>query len=372
METTTTVVVSSTPGNMSEYGQPVTFTATVTPGAPGVGVPAGNITFDVNGVPALTEALNDGTAQFTPTTPLPVGPDTITAFYAGGGSFDPSDNTANPLVQTVSKDTTTTTLVSSGPATTVYGQPLTFTATVAIPGPGAGTPGGTVTFYLEVHSGSFTGLVALGQPVPVSTTDGVTTAMLTWSTLPISPAESVVAIYSGDGNDKGSTSNTVTQTVVQDSVTTTLTSSTGGTSVFGQPVTFTATVTVQGPGAGTPTGTVTFYDGTTQLGQPVPVSTSQGVTTAALTWSALSVNPDHSITAVYSGGGTNLGSTSKPLIQAVNQDATTTLLSSSTPSTTVYGQPVTFNAYVVAQRPAPARRPARSPSTTGPPRSASR
>ena len=353
VETTTTVVVSSTPGNMSEYGQPVTFTATVTPGAPGVGVPAGNITFDVNGVPALTEALNDGTALFTPTTPLPVGPDTITAFYAGGGSFEPSDNTANPLVQTVAKDTTTTTLVSSGPATTVYGQPLTFTATVAIPGPGAGTPGGTVTFYREVHSLSFTGFVVLGQPVPVSTTAGVTTASLTWSTLPVvSPSQLIIAIYSGDGNDKGSTSNTVTQTVVQDSTTTTLASSTGGTSVFGQPVTFTATVTVQGPGAGTPTGSVTFYDGATPLGQPVTVSTTAGVTTAMLTWSALSVNPDHSITAVYSGDGNDLGSISNTVLtQAVGKDATTTLLSTATTTTTVYGQPVTFNAYVVAQRP---------------------
>jgi len=36
--------------------------------------------------------------------------------------------------------------------------------------------------------------------------------------------------------------------------------------VFGQPVTFTATVAAKSPGAGTPTGTVTFKDGSSTLG----------------------------------------------------------------------------------------------------------
>ncbi len=37
-------------------------------------------------------------------------------------------------------------------------------------------------------------------------------------------------------------------------------------SKFGQGVTFTTTVTVPIPGAGNPTGTVTFYDGATAIG----------------------------------------------------------------------------------------------------------
>src|SRR5207249_12223372 len=37
-------------------------------------------------------------------------------------------------------------------------------------------------------------------------------------------------------------------------------------SVYGQSVTFTATVTATAPGAGTPTGTATFKDGLTTIG----------------------------------------------------------------------------------------------------------
>ena len=59
-----------------------------------------------------------------------------------------------------------------------------------------------------------------------------------------------------------------------------------------QPVTFTATVSSS---VGTPTGTVTFWDGTTQLGAGTLAS---GVATYAT--SALPVGA-HAITAQYSG-----------------------------------------------------------------------
>ncbi len=65
----------------------------------------------------------------------------------------------------------------------------------------------------------------------------------------------------------------------------------------GQAVTFTATVSTTAQGAGTPAGTVTFFDGTTTLG--TMTLNSSGV--ASLTTSTLSVGK-HTITATYNGG----------------------------------------------------------------------
>ena len=75
-------------------------------------------------------------------------------------------------------------------------------------------------------------------------------------------------------------------------------------------MTFTATVTSRG---GTPTGTVTFKDGSSTLGTGT-VSSGK----AKLTTSKLSVGT-HTITAVYGGSTDFSGSTSPVLKQVVNQ-----------------------------------------------------
>jgi YD repeat-containing protein len=93
--------------------------------------------------------------------------------------------------------------------------------------------------------------------------------------------------------------------------TTTVTSSVNP-SVTGQAVTFTAKVVASGGGTGTPTGTVTFSDGTTTLGAG---TLSAG--TATYTTNSLSVG-SHSITAVYGGDTTFVASTSSALTQMVN------------------------------------------------------
>ncbi len=94
--------------------------------------------------------------------------------------------------------------------------------------------------------------------------------------------------------------------------TTTLTSSPNP-SNFGQAVIFTATVTAQqGFYKGTPTGTVSFYDGTTNIGNSN--LNSNGV--ATLTTSSLSVGT-HSMTATYNGDTDFAPSTSSVLYQVV-------------------------------------------------------
>src|SRR5262249_44200554 len=86
-------------------------------------------------------------------------------------------------------------------------------------------------------------------------------------------------------------------------------------SVLSQPVTFTATVTVNPPGSGVPTGTVTFKDGAATLG----TGTLDGTGHATFTTSALTV-ASHSITAVYGGDPSFSGSTSSAITQTVNKD----------------------------------------------------
>src|SRR5262249_51561030 len=101
---------------------------------------------------------------------------------------------------------------------------------------------------------------------------------------------------------------------------TTLISSTNP-SLFGQSVTFTATVNPVAPGTGTPSGSVTFLDGATTLGTE---TLSGGA--ATFTTSALSV-AGHPITASYGDDSTFNPSTSAVLTQTVNKGNATVDLS---------------------------------------------
>jgi hypothetical protein len=92
--------------------------------------------------------------------------------------------------------------------------------------------------------------------------------------------------------------------------TTTVVTSSVNPSLVGQSVTFTATVTAS---TGTPTGVVTFFDGTTPLG----TGTLNGSGVATFTISTLSLG-DHSITAFYNGDVKDGTSTSTVLTQTVN------------------------------------------------------
>ena len=124
---------------------------------------------------------------------------------------------------------------------------------------------------------------------------------------------------------------------------TTLTSS-ANPSVAGQVVTFTATVSAVSPGAGTPTGTVTFKDGATGLGTGTLDDSGQ----ATCTTSNLSVG-GHTISAVYEGD-TSFTASTDTLNQIVNKASTQTVLTSSA-NPSLAGQVVTFMATVSAVSP---------------------
>jgi hypothetical protein len=140
-----------------------------------------------------------------------------------------------------------------------------------------------------------------------------------------------VATYQGDANCTGSTSSSVSVTVTQASTTTTVSASPNQTQ-FGQSVTLTAALQLQF--SGTPTGTITFLDGSTSLG-----TANVSNNAASLSISTLAVG-GHVITAQYSGDS-NFQASSGTITETVSTDATTTTLTSGTnPSS--YGQAVTY------------------------------
>jgi probable HAF family extracellular repeat protein len=87
-------------------------------------------------------------------------------------------------------------------------------------------------------------------------------------------------------------------------VTSTALATSAGTSVVGQRVTFTATVTPNQSSAIAPTGQVTFFDGSTVMGT-APVTSGA----ALFTTSALTLGP-HNVTALYRGDANFAASTS--------------------------------------------------------------
>jgi hypothetical protein len=203
------------------------------------------------------------------------------------------------------------------------GQAVTFTATVK-PASGTGTPTGTVTFN---DSATVLGMGTLSGGTVTFVTSGLGAGV-----------HSITAVYGGDANFSGSTSPVLLQTVNQAPTSTSVTSS-NSSSNRGAPVTFTATV--MSSATGTPTGTVTFQDGTSMLG----AGTLSGGR-ATFTTSGLITGP-HSITAVYGGDANFTGSTSPVLTQTIGKAASSASVSSSS-NPSMIGAAVTFTASVTS------------------------
>jgi hypothetical protein len=312
--TTTTVSTSSNP---STYGQLVTFSATVQTGS-GTG-PTGSVTF-LNGTTTLgTVPLSNGTAQLAISS-LAAGSQSVTAQYSGDSNF--AGSTSSALVETVNPAVTSTVIAANAnPAT--FGQAVTLSATVQPPS--GSTAIGTITFL--------DGANTLGTATLTNNN-----AQLTLSTLAVG-AHSMTAVYSGSANFAASTSPVLTETISQAATATTVTASPNP-SMFNQWITF--VVTVSPSSGGTPTGTVTLMDGTTNLS----AATLAAGGPARIMYSGL-MPGTHSITAVYSGDANFTASTSAAVNETVNPASTTTVVSSNlNPST--YGQAVTLTATVQA------------------------
>jgi hypothetical protein len=204
------------------------------------------------------------------------------------GNVEPSHSAAFTI------ESPTATKLTSSLNPTVYGQSVTFTATVS-PSFGA-VATGTVT--LKVGTGTLGTATLSGG-----------TATFTTKTLPAG-ADAITAVYGGSASDLTSTSAALTQTVKKATTTTALASSLNP-ATHGKSVTFTATIKPQYAGA--VTGTVTFKDGTKTLGTgAVNAMTDK----ATFTTSTLTVGT-HAITAAFGGNSNNVASTSSSLHEVI-------------------------------------------------------
>ena len=177
--TSMTLSTSGTPSSV--FGQTVTFTASNTPNTA-----TGSVTFKDGSTTLGTVSLSGGSASISVSN-LKVGSHTITASYGGDGNYNSSSNTVS---QPVNKANTTTSLANS--------SNKTITAMVTAAAPGAGTPGGTVTFNDSL--GNKTTTVTLSGGKATLTLSGKGTHTITGA-------------YNGDSNFNSSSSNSIIKVI---------------------------------------------------------------------------------------------------------------------------------------------------------------
>jgi large repetitive protein len=302
---TSTTITSDVP-DPSNVGQPVTVAYGVAVTSPGSGTPTGLVTVS-DGTDSCTGTVAAGTCDITLTTP---GSRTLAATYAGDADFNGS--TSADEGHAVNRFATTTAITSDTPDPSVVGESVTVAYDVSSAG---GTPTGNVT--VSDGTDSCTGTVAAGQCALTFTSAG---------------ARSLTATYAGDTSFEGGSSANEAHQVDQADTTTTISSDSPDPSVVGQSVTVHYGVTVDAPGAGTPTGNVTVSDGTISCTGTVAAGQ------CSLTFTSPGAR---SLTATYAGDSSFAGSTSAAEAHTVNQASTSTTITSDNPDPSTVGQSVT-------------------------------
>jgi hypothetical protein len=272
-------VTLTSSANPATFGTLLTFTAVASSTA---GPLTGTVNFQDGGVTIGSGALSStGTATFSTSTLSP-GNHSIVAAYQGDANDQPASSST--LQQVVERATSISLASSQNPLLTL--SPVTITATVA--NGGGTTPTGTVTF--------------LQDSVAVSTVPVTANGTATLSVPSLSAGtHSFSATYSGDAIDLASASPSLSETVqlraTTDVLTTSASSLTGGQQL-------TLISVVRWTGSATPTGTVSFLDGTQTLAT-APID-STGVATVTVLLSGTSAN----LSSVYSGDAFYATSTS--------------------------------------------------------------
>ena len=307
----TTMTLTSTP-NPATAGASVSFTATI-PKVNGVAA-TGSVSF-LDGATVLgPRDLVNGVATFA-TTALTTGTHTIKASYGGDGNYQAGSAS---IAQGIDAAATTTALVVT-PAPAVFGQNVKLTATVT------GATGGTVTFK--------EGGVTIGSAV----LDAARTAVVQKDDLAVG-SHALSASFVADADHLASTGNT--ELLVNKADSAIALSSSSNPAATGAQVTFTATVSAVAPGAGTPSGTVTFREGAKVLG-------TAGVGAGGVASVIVSdlAEGTHTITADIPAGASFNASTSNAIAQTISAAAATLNLGA-TSSHITYGADVVLDAVV--------------------------
>ncbi len=253
----------------------------------------------------------------------------VDASYPGDGNYQSS--TSATVALTAEPAPTTLALIAS-PTNPTFDQPVVFTATLSPYQAQNHTATGSVTFYV--------GSTVLGT---TALSGGVAT--LSTKALPVG-VDTVTAIYPGDTNFAPATSASfqVTVSFAGPAATTTTVSASPNTAQFATAVTLTATVNSL---AGSPPGTVSFYDGGTLLGTGTLVAGTVAYSSATLTTSILSVGT-HSITASYAGSGDFTPSVSSVITVTITPPGFS-LTALPTTQTAAAGDSATYSITVVPQ-----------------------
>jgi hypothetical protein len=294
-------------------GQTLTLTVTV-PATGSLPTPTGTVTITGNGI-SVTAALVNGVAVVTTGTgvgSLPVlfaGSYTLTVTYNGDSNYLAGATASLSPPLTIGKGNTTLS-VSSGSSTV--------TVTVTPVAPATGTPTGVVTIY--------SGTTATGSPAASgSLVNGMFSATL-------NPGAQYVAVYAGDVNFNGSGPASISVARAPQPTTTTTITPSVNPPLANQPLVLTANVIGTG-GSGSPTGTVTFTNNGIVIGTATLLGGVASLTTT------LPVGSD-TIVATYGGDSVYSGSSGSYGL-TVGKPASAITFGSS-PSVSVYGQPVTL------------------------------
>jgi hypothetical protein len=306
------------------YGTPVTFTSNVTSGNGGA-VPSGTVTFTANGL-SFTAPVVSGTATYT-TTPAQLDAATyaVQANYAGDGNYAAAQSPAGQLY--VGPEASVLNASVSAGATLGGSYSVNVTDTSA---DGAGQPTGNVTLVVEGTSTSLTQALTPGTGATSSTTFQVPANTVGTLTLSINCTTTTdFTCY-----------NPYTTTVKVAKGTPGLSISyTPNPPVAGQTISLNATATAPGSGP-TPTGSVTFYDGTIVLNS-ANLSSNGTVTETGI----VPNTSTHSITATYNGDANYVPVTTSSSSAPGGATATATSLSSSA-TTVASGQSFTLSIVV--------------------------
>lgn len=321
---TTTALVSSV--NPAKLKQSITYTATVA--SQSGGAVTGTVTFldarAYGGRPVAIQPLTGNHASCRVSYSYSsIGTHRITASYSGDAANSYS-NSSTLLEYAGNFPVATETNLRTSRSLAAFGQAVTFTATVT-------WLDGTVP---DGESVAFSdGGTTIGAGV---TTSGVATFTTSSLTLGI---HTIKATYAGDATFNRS-SRRLTQEIKGYESSTGFVSSLNP-SIYGQSVTWTATVTTLG--STTPTGNVNFV----WEGNSIGVATLNASGIATLSKSNLNADL-YPLTVVYSGDANNSRSTSPVLSQVVRQTTSAATLSSS-PNPSAQGQEVTFTATIASQ-----------------------